>query len=279
MFSDKDVKDSLLLTAAIHQMDPQMGSFMSAAQANLPPVLQAKYGVDAAKTVGTPNGAAPLKTTLETAKAKNINDGKYYKQMIDLFSKIGDKHITDETRDKLIENAFSDQNKGMLAMFAKGSGTVVRSGRVVQPPMGSQDYVFSQLTSPDMIREVAKRSKEHPEYWTNFRNWAENDIRFVFDQDLLHADSTKYAQNAIKYDNTTGNFKEVLKPVHGRIPPKSELDKPLAAVSKHLKAMHDIYAQEGVDPSAGLYTLMNTLGAEPSSVVGRMIKALEVSHQ
>jgi hypothetical protein len=278
-FSDAEFNNGLAITAALHKYDPPMAQYTADRMATLPDKIAARYGVDLTKVTTPPEqGGQPTKEVLQNAAAKNISGkpgAQYYKTMIDTIGQIANHKITDQTRDALIENTFSDQNKGLIGMFAPDS--VARGQKIP-----GRETVFNTLTSQGMSDAVYKRSigpdktgVQHPEYWSNYKDWAENDVRYVFNRDALAVEGTnieRYARVPIAYDMTSNSFK---------LPPGTkavELNDQVKKLNGNLRSMANIYKTEGSNPDAGIYKILTSVDAEPGSVVDRMKQAIIAAH-
>jgi len=291
VMDDPTLQKGLIAGNVVHKNFPEYSSGFSALMFKIPTGLaQAKFAVDAAVAAAPPppEGKKSLKETFQEAQVKNIKDRGYNKSLVDLVSIIGDKNVEPEAKDALIDYAFSDKNKDFLPMFDQDHGITKRGG----PTRRGQQYIFSGFTSDANIREIEKRGKEHPELWANFRNWAENDVRYTFDQDVIRERGevavNRYTGASLTYNTNTGGFTAKTKePSHGEsihgvaasVQQTKDLNARLVNINNNLGSMQKIYSHDkGVDPQAKMYTLLKSLNAEPGSVVDKMLKAMEVAH-
>lgn len=205
LITDPEIGSTVAFNAALHDTAPQLASTIGvAAAAQKNPALYAKFNVSASQIASPPEkGGQSVGDVIKRSHAQNIQEGQYYKGLFEVVSKIGSKGpdaIPTEYKDNLIRAMFGDPNSDVLKHFTNDT---------MHNKLGRQ-WIFNTMTSEGMVTEIAKRAKEHPEFYKNYINWATANMEYVMNHDVMTEKNPRFGDVKVTYNDQTHafNFKQ-----------------------------------------------------------------------
>lgn len=279
-------RNALLFQQVLHEKNPTLGSYAAQQSFSMEPNLAGIYGAVVGKIAVTPGGGYTVSDALDGLKHQgfdpnNPEQAKIYKNVLSFVKQgLGNKDTSPEGKANIADALYSDKNAGLLAMFDKPVYTGVR-GRFID-----RNMMYDQLLSRDMVDQTAKLSfdkhgagEQDQHYWKNLFNMSQTWFADVVNRDQLVSMGEKHAalaNAAIHYNSETGEFR--LPPAFEKQHQFADTVKELKALSSNIKTLRYVYEKNNSDPEAGVYASLQAHKADPDSLVGKMLSAMEAAH-
>lgn len=298
-YNDPKWGHALSWLSGLREIDPQMANVVGMQieqQAGME--MSGEFAKNATAAAAAPDkgGGQSFAKIADDMHAKSIKDGRIWKSQVELYSSIatkGPQAISNDAADKLIDSAFGPDNANVLANFAKeGTGRGKNLG---------QEYVYNTFTSEGMIDRIAKRAKEHPELYENYRNWVGSNIRYLLaDHSTLTAVApepregyevvtpSSIARGARYGENLSLGQKSEVKAHYNdesntfsfdtKQGPTNRPD--LTSLANTLKRAAEVTKGDPnhqMDPTVAVYQMLKSMNAPEGSLVDQMLEAMRTA--
>jgi hypothetical protein len=288
-YTDPKWGKALSWVSGLREIDPQMANVLGMQveqQAGME--MSGEFVKNATAAVAPPDkgGGQSFSKIAQDMHAKNIKDGRIWKSQVELYGSIatkGPQAISNEAADRLIDSAFGPDNANVLANFAKeGTGRGKNLG---------QEYVYNTFTSEGMIDRIAKRAKENPMLYENYRNWVGSNIRYLLadhstltgvapERDTEHMPTLQQAlgdrpEVKAHYNDESQTFSFSTG--------KGPVNRPdLTSLSNILKRAAEVTKSDPnheMDPTVAVYQILKSMNAPEGSLVDQMLGAMRTARE
>jgi hypothetical protein len=285
-YNDPKWGHTISFVSGLREIDPSLANtFDIQLGGQATPELMAHYATSTAAIASPPEkGGKSFAQTLQDLHVQNVTDGKLHKSLIETYATVatkGPQAISNESADALINSAFGPESANVLQAFAKeGTGRGKNLGA---------EYVYNTFTSEGMVDRIAKRAKENPALYENYRNWVGSNVRYLLTDHALKeappepSDRISTAAQALgqrpeiksSYNDSTQTFSFT---ANGKSVNRPDLNT-LSQVLKRAAEVAKGDPNHDIDPTRSVYDILQSMRAPEGSTIYNMIKAMEATRQ
>lgn len=120
-----------------------------------------------------------MKEAIQHAKKVGVDDPEYYGKVTNLVKGIAEPRMPNDAKDRLIEYAFGNRNRGVL----KELNMDYRDPNTKEWVPGKY-RAFNVMMSPAVINGIKETAKDKPENYQKLLSWGEQEYASLFRQDL-----------------------------------------------------------------------------------------------